>query len=1245
MLRLRRILVWVLLAQIALVAVPQGASATSGFSGFSPSLTYVTESPSVKVFPNVTFSDTMTTDYARGNITFDMNVETTTDVLEFETVTVADTGTNQISVVGSTIFKGNGSTANAIGNVDGVLNGQGKSLRVNFENSFTNGNFSDGTATNVGTETQLLGWTAYRERVRLGGLSTVAGWPTPNDVVFPATLPGSDTSQGRDNVSANNSYSVNHRFADRSGSPSSFSINLATSGSCSAGYCVIRGPYIVSNSPVFLRAGDNVSFWWRAAGASDAFDVYGYLVNTANGSTVRLLDANGNSPSAQTNWAQVTTTVNTEGSYRFVFIAGTWDATGGRVEGASLIIDDVTVSTASVAVTPQDLEAISKLVKYRSTTLFPALTKTFGITATSASPARVDVSTDRSNMNIIRKVTVKGVDQAKAFKAPDPDLSDFVVTSGGLHDGDSITVSGYYVEDQLDDREPEGTYTVILDSLTVTNPSRYQIELQNGSLTIGPNFGSTTKNSFSVTNSTTIRVNGALAGSEIRSVGYPISDTEIIRVRVWVETGTVRLESPTTVSAVPTRDGPTVAASEIWFQGTVTQVNSALDGLRYISGPTVGSDTLRLSSVYLGGDPSVTLNQSTGRYYQFVDSSLTWVQAFDLVESRTVASTCNFVYNGLCGYLAAPTDSTENSFLSALLPAGKTAWLGADSPLATSSFTWKGGAPESQTAITYSQWDTGQPFISGVDSLAVRMDTGGVWSAQPSDSVAVTSGFFLEYGPSVQALVDRYGSATRAVAITITPLPPGLQARTIAFNDSSENLTYGDSLTVAAIASSGDGDVTYSVTGAGCQLASEVVTAIAGTGTCSVSATIAQSGGFLAATTSTPLTIYLQKRPMTIEASTVGKSVGDPTPTASARITAGTFAFNDSAAVVALVPFTEEPGLYDIYPVLNFSVGSLSNYDVLSITGFYGIGKNPGIAPTFDQPTRLTDGFTVRITNYSAESTYRAEVDQGTVEFGAPSGGTVTLTVKGIGTGQARITVSVSSRVRTDASGSVVGRAKGDPTISLDLSEYRNSEVGSSLALASRVTTNSSSRSFIFTSLSPEICTVTSGSLSLLKDGTCRVEVIVDADADWNRSRSANSSFVVVPKRATPTPTPSPTASPTATPTPTPSPTATPTPTVSPTPQVSPTARPRETARPTPTASPSRVAVLEPTAPVERTTTVVRNVTTVAVKGARQTVAVSKLDEANRKSTTPEASRQTKVKVDNLKKRQRIVIKVAPVNP
>jgi hypothetical protein len=76
-----------------------------------------------------------------------------------------------------------------------------------------------------------------------------------------------------------------------------------------------------------------------------------------------------------------------QGYYKYVFINGTWDATGGLVQGAYLAIDDVSVTNSAPALTVSsaDLQAVARLLTYRNATASPAsATRSLGVSTTLA---------------------------------------------------------------------------------------------------------------------------------------------------------------------------------------------------------------------------------------------------------------------------------------------------------------------------------------------------------------------------------------------------------------------------------------------------------------------------------------------------------------------------------------------------------------------------------------------------------------------------------------------------------------------------------------------------------------------------------------------------------------------------------------------------------------------------------------------------------------------------------------------
>ena len=104
----------------------------------------------------------------------ELNNETT----KLRTVATASTATDSVSVVGSKVYVGNGTSADHIGTIDATFDGtSGKKLRINIEEpSFTNGDFESAT--------DLEGW-SLNERVYLNGSDLIDQKPTPIDPVYP----------------------------------------------------------------------------------------------------------------------------------------------------------------------------------------------------------------------------------------------------------------------------------------------------------------------------------------------------------------------------------------------------------------------------------------------------------------------------------------------------------------------------------------------------------------------------------------------------------------------------------------------------------------------------------------------------------------------------------------------------------------------------------------------------------------------------------------------------------------------------------------------------------------------------------------------------------------------------------------------------------------------------------------------------------------------------------------------------
>lgn len=214
----------------------------------------------------------------------------------------------------------------------------------NYQTTFYNGDFSDISTTTSGTTITLNGWEINLQQVKLGqgstlGATTIGGYPAPIDSSPTPTNSSNQTSLGDDTAPASASYNYT-----LTGNLARLTSNMTTAN----GGDVVHGPYLISKDPVQISAGASISFDWRAQGGSDAYDVYAYLLNVDDGSSVELLNQTG-SGTGDTGWQTATQTISSGGNYKFVFVSGTFDESFGRAAGGSLYVDNVTVSGSTAS--------------------------------------------------------------------------------------------------------------------------------------------------------------------------------------------------------------------------------------------------------------------------------------------------------------------------------------------------------------------------------------------------------------------------------------------------------------------------------------------------------------------------------------------------------------------------------------------------------------------------------------------------------------------------------------------------------------------------------------------------------------------------------------------------------------------------------------------------------------------------------------------------------------------------------
>lgn len=99
---------------------------------------------------------------------------------------------------------------------------------------------------------------------------------------------------------------------------------------------VIHGPAVYSE-PFTVTAGRQISLDWKAVDDSDDFHVFGYLLNTATCAQTEVIDATGESAE----WTTTRVAIPAAGTYRFVFVSGSYDYSWGGAAGAYMYIDNI----------------------------------------------------------------------------------------------------------------------------------------------------------------------------------------------------------------------------------------------------------------------------------------------------------------------------------------------------------------------------------------------------------------------------------------------------------------------------------------------------------------------------------------------------------------------------------------------------------------------------------------------------------------------------------------------------------------------------------------------------------------------------------------------------------------------------------------------------------------------------------------------------------------------------------------
>ncbi|MCC7037441.1 MAG: cadherin domain-containing protein, partial [Alphaproteobacteria bacterium] len=225
---------------------------------------------------------------------------------------------------------------------------------------------------------------------------------------------------------------------------------------------------------------------------------------------------------------------------------------------------------------------------------------------------------------------------------------------------------------------------------------------------------------------------------------------------------------------------PSATSSAYTFNITVTQVNDA---------PVVTfADSWTVAEV-LAAHPGVSYNSTTGSFYIYVNTSLSFTAA------QAAANAYQLFGRG--GSLANITSATENAYVDSLVTGTNTAWLGGSDAGQEAVWKFTGGTEAGQIFSSgpftylgsYINWAAGEPSNSGGNENYQVMNGAGAWEDRAVNYAV--NGYVIEWASSlvlpsriVYTIAENAGSGTYvADTDAINPEP----SQTITYSIASGN--------------------------------------------------------------------------------------------------------------------------------------------------------------------------------------------------------------------------------------------------------------------------------------------------------------------------------------------------------------------------------------------------------------------------------------------------------------------------
>ena len=394
-------------------------------------------------------------------------------------------------------------------------------------------------------------------------------------------------------------------------------------------------------------------------------------------------------------------------------------------------------------------------------------------------------------------------------------------------------------------------------------------------------------------------------------------------------------------------------------------------------------------------------------------------------------------------------------------------------------------------------------YVVGDNSIATLSGTTIVPVASGSTTLTAT------YAP-----IDSTNYLDESITATLTISKGG---RTLAFGTTTFSKTYGDAqFSVVATPSIGvgDGSITYSATGGGCSVgaATGLVTILAA-GSCSISATISTGANYDQVSTTTPVTVTISRKTITILNSSIASRVysGNQTP--------GTLTIGSLSGLVSGESLTVTARAADL---VSANVGSYNtNVSYTLANGVGGTATNYLIAD--ESITAVITKKNLRITATNAS-----------VNYGAPAP-TITATYDGfVGSETATVldtlptctstytnTTPAGSSATTSCSGAADGNysftyvsgsvtiSTNSRTISLSISNV-NLQYGETATLTSTVSAGALDGTVTYSSSQPSICLISGTSVRALSSvGTCQISASIGAGVNYSAVTSVFTAIVL----------------------------------------------------------------------------------------------------------------------------------------